>query len=151
SSCGGRQRGGSPAARSSPARHATASRLAVGPTIFARRSSFSAALSSIDSANSFFSLRFSSSSIKQPFGLRHIHAAVFALTVVQGGFRDAVLARQLSRVCPSLVLPQNRNNLLFREPATLHRPSLQQGRTLILRAGKTQRQVRGADLTSPDP
>src|SRR6478672_4392555 len=96
SSCDRRQRGCRPAARSSPARHATASRLAVGPTIFARRSSFSAALSSIDSANSFFSLRFSSSSIKQPFGLRHIHAAVFALTVVQGGFRDAVLARQLS-------------------------------------------------------
>src|SRR5262249_22378679 len=77
----------------------------------------------------------------QPFGLRHIHAAVFALPVVQGGFRDAVFARQVSRLCPSLVLAQNRNDLLFRKPATLHRPSLQQGRTLILRRGKTQWQV----------
>jgi hypothetical protein len=40
------------------------------------------------------------------------------------------------------VLAQNRNDVLFREPATLHRPSLQQGRTLILRGGKTQWQVR---------
>jgi len=31
------------------------------------------------------------------------------------------------------VLAQYRYDLLFREPATLHRPSLQQGRTLILR------------------
>ena len=30
---------------------------------------------------------------------------------------------------------------LFREPATLHRPSLRQGRTLILRGGNTQWQV----------
>src|SRR5205823_14469713 len=80
----------------------------------------------------------------QPLGLRHIHAAVFALPVVQGGFRYAVLARQVSRLCPSLVLAQNRNDLLFREPATLHRPSLQQGRTLILRGGKTQWQVRSS-------
>src|SRR5262249_47762904 len=40
-----------------------------------------------------------------------------------------------------LVRAQNRNDLLFRKPATLHRPSLQQGRTLILRGGKTQWQV----------
>jgi len=39
------------------------------------------------------------------------------------------------------VLAQNPNDLLFREPATLHRPSLQQGRTLILRGGKIQWQV----------
>jgi hypothetical protein len=39
------------------------------------------------------------------------------------------------------VLAQNRNDLFFREPDPLHRPSLQQGRTLILRGGKTQWQV----------
>ena len=39
------------------------------------------------------------------------------------------------------MLAQNRNDLLFREPATLHRPSLQPGRTLIPRGGKTQWQV----------
>src|SRR5262249_16441911 len=38
--------------------------LGSGPYHFFARSSFSAALSSIDSANSFFSLRFSSSSIR---------------------------------------------------------------------------------------
>jgi hypothetical protein len=36
---------------------------------------------------------------------------------------------------------QNRNDLIFREPAALHRPSLQQGRTLILHGGKTPWQV----------
>ena len=39
------------------------------------------------------------------------------------------------------MLAQNRDDLFFREPATLHRPSLRQGRTLILRGGKTQWQV----------
>ena len=58
-------------------------------------------------------------------------------------FRDPMLTRQIGRLCPSFVLAQNPNDLLFREPATLHRPSLQQGRTLILRGGKTQWQVNG--------
>ncbi len=52
-----------------------------------------------------------------------------------------MLTRQIGRLCPSFVLAQNPNDLLFREPATLHRPSLQQGRTLILRGGKIQWQV----------
>jgi hypothetical protein len=39
---------------------------------------------------------------------------------LQGSFR--VLARQLGPLYPSLVLAQN-DELLFREPATLHRPS----------------------------
>jgi hypothetical protein len=42
-----------------------------------------------------------------------------------------MLARQVSRLCPSLVLAQNRNDLLFHEPATVHL-------RLILRGGKTQ-------------
>ena len=52
-----------------------------------------------------------------------------------------MLARQVGRLRLSLVLAQDRNDLLFREPATLHRPSLRQGRTLILHGGKTQWQV----------
>jgi hypothetical protein len=49
-----------------------------------------------------------------------------------------MLARQLASPGPSLLLAQNRDDLFFREPATLHRPSLRQGRTLILRGGKTR-------------
>src|SRR6266702_8165582 len=60
-----------------------------------------------------------------------------------------MLTRQIGRLCPSFVLAQNPNDLLFREPATLHRPSLQQGRTLILRGGKTQWQVTGTQVRSP--
>jgi hypothetical protein len=44
-----------------------------------------------------------------PLGFGHIHAAVLGLPVVQSGFRDAVLARQLGGLCPSLVLAQNRD------------------------------------------
>jgi hypothetical protein len=77
----------------------------------------------------------------QPLGLRHLQAAVFGLPVVQRRFRDPVLARQIGRLRPSLMLAQHRDDLLFREPDTLHRRSLQQGRTLILRGGKTQWQV----------
>jgi hypothetical protein len=39
------------------------------------------------------------------------------------------------------MLAQNHNDLLLSERVTLHCPSLQQGRTLILRGGKTQWQV----------
>jgi hypothetical protein len=49
---------------------------------------------------------------------------------------EPVFARQIGRLCSGLVLAQNRNDLLFSELDTLHRPSLQQGRTLILRGGK---------------
>src|SRR5215813_11945816 len=114
--------------------------LGSGPYHFFARSSFSAALSSIDSANSFFSLRFSSSSIRSRL-TSDTSRPPYLLFQLQSCFRDPVLARQLSRLCPTLVLAQNRNDLLFREPATLHRPSLQHGRTLILRGGKTQWQV----------
>jgi hypothetical protein len=41
-----------------------------------------------------------------------------------------------------LMLAQYRDDLLLREPASLHRPSLQQGRILTLRGGKSQWQVR---------
>jgi hypothetical protein len=54
---------------------------------------------------------------------------------------DAVLARQVSRLCPSLVLAQNRNDLLFREPARSIVCPSSRARTLILRGGKTQWQV----------
>ena len=65
----------------------------------------------------------------QPLGFRHIQAAVLGLPVVQGCFRDPVLARQIGRLCSSLVLAQHPDDLLLCEPDTLHRPSLQQGRS----------------------
>jgi hypothetical protein len=40
------------------------------------------------------------------------------------------------------VLPQYPDNLLFREPDPLHRPSPYGGRTLTPRGGKTQWQVK---------
>jgi hypothetical protein len=49
------------------------------------------------------------------------------------------------------VLAQNRNDLLLSKPDTLHRPSLQQGRTLILRGGKTQWQVTGTNINQITP
>jgi hypothetical protein len=57
-------------------------------------------------------------------GVRHVHAAVFGLPVVQRGFRDAVLASQIGRLRASFVLAQNRDDLLLGEPDPLHRPSL---------------------------
>ena len=43
--------------------------------------------------------------------VRYLHAAVLGLPVVQRGFRDAVLARQIGRLRSGLVLAQNRDDL----------------------------------------
>lgn len=94
-------------------------RLAPGgrPYHFFDRSSRSAAASSICSASSFFSFAFSSSSeLLQTLGFRDVHAAEFGLPVVQGRLRNAVLAREIGGLRPSLVLLQHRNDLLFRKP-----------------------------------
>jgi hypothetical protein len=48
---------------------------------------------------------------------------------------------QYSVLAPSLVLAQNRNDLLLCEPDPFHRSSLQSGRTLNLLGGKSQWQV----------
>src|SRR3712207_7638564 len=40
-------------------------------------------------------------------GVRDVHAAVLGLPVIQGGFRHAVLAAQVGRLCPGLLLAQD--------------------------------------------
>jgi hypothetical protein len=42
----------------------------------------------------------------------------------------SVLARQIRRLRPGLVLLQHPNDLIFREPCSLHLSVLQEGRTL---------------------
>jgi hypothetical protein len=61
--------------------------------------------------------------LPQPLGLRDVHPAEFSLPIVQRRFRDAVLARQISRLRTGLMLAQHANNLLFRKPGSLYRPS----------------------------
>jgi hypothetical protein len=60
----------------------------------------------------------------------YLHAAVLGLPVVKRRFRDAVLARQIRRLRPGLVLLQHPDDLIFREPCSLHLSVLQEGRTL---------------------
>src|SRR6516225_2679882 len=80
------------------------------------------ALSSIASANSCFSLVFSSSSA---FSRRASETSIppYLAFHLKGSVADAVLAAYLNRLCPCLLLPQDRDNLLLTESATLHRPS----------------------------
>src|ERR1700678_2260940 len=73
--------------------------------------------------------------------LGDIHAAVLGLPVVKRRFRDAVLARQIRRLRPGLVLLQHPDDLIFREPCSLHLSVLQEGRTLNSPGGKSQWQV----------
>src|SRR3984885_13422742 len=56
-----------------------------------------------------------------------------------------MLARQIRRLRPGLVLLQHPDDLIFREPCSLHLPVLQEGRTLNPRGGKSQPQVRRGD------
>ena len=55
--------------------------------------------------------------------------------------RDAMLARQIRGLRPSLALLQNPYDLLFREPRSLHLSVRFKGRTPNPRGGKSQRQV----------
>jgi hypothetical protein len=82
----------------------------------------------------------------QPLRLGHIHAAVLGFPVVQHRFTDAVLARQIRRLRSCLVLLQNPDDLLFREPCSLHLPVLQEGQTLNPPGGKSQWQVNGCHV-----
>ena len=80
------------------------------------------ALSSIASANSFFSLVFSSSSA---FSRRASEASIppyLAFPFVKGRVADAVFAAHLNRLRSCLLLPQDRDDLLLTKPAALHRP-----------------------------
>src|ERR1700685_4490167 len=54
-----------------------------------------------------------------------------------------MLARQIRRLRPGLVLLQHPDDLIFREPRSLHLSVLQEARTLNPRGGKSQRQVSG--------
>ena len=58
----------------------------------------------------------------RPARIRHIEPAVLRLPLVERRAADPVLAAHIRRLRPRLLLPQDRDNLLFREPAPLHRP-----------------------------
>src|SRR5271157_601691 len=112
-----------------------------GPYHFFVRSSFSAAWSSIDSANSFFSLRFSSSSDRRrlasdtsmppylAFQLYRVASETPCLRAKSAVFAPASCSRRTPIICSSV-------NLI-----RFIRPSLYGGWTLTPLGGKTQWQV----------
>jgi hypothetical protein len=59
----------------------------------------------------------------QPLGFGYCHAAVTWTSSCKASLRKC----RVDRLRPSLLLAQNRNNLLLREPATLDCPSLPAG------------------------
>src|SRR6185437_8068393 len=75
--------------------------------------------------------------------IRHVHPAELRLPFEEGRAADAMLAEQIGRLHPGLVLAQNPNDLLFRKPRTLHRPSPSRGRTLLKYGGSSGAQVTG--------
>jgi len=56
----------------------------------------------------------------QPLGIGHLEAAELGLPFVEGGAADSVLAAHVGRLRPSFLLPQDPDDLFFREPARLH-------------------------------
>ena len=85
--------------------------------------SFIAARSGICSASSFLSLAFSAAKRLQPLRLRYRHAAKPGLPNVEGASRHAVPAGQVRSFGAYLVLDQNADDLLVREPRSLLCPS----------------------------
>ena len=79
--------------------------------------SFSMALSSIASASKLLQLGVLVLQRLQPPGVRHVHAAELGLPLVECRAADPVLAAHVRRLRPGLLLPQNPDDLLFREPA----------------------------------
>ena len=59
----------------------------------------------------------------QPLGLEHLQPAVLGLPVLDRRLGYRVPPGQLGRLRTSLGLLQNPDDLLFREPRPLHRPS----------------------------
>src|ERR1700684_4580988 len=57
-----------------------------------------------------------------------------------------MLARQIRRLRPGLVLLQHPDDLIFREPRSLHLSVLQEARTLNPRGGKSQREVTSSEI-----
>src|SRR3984885_10598399 len=96
-----------------------------GPYHFFDRSSRSAAASNHLLGQKLLQFGVLVLELLQPFGLGDIHAAILGLPVVKRRFRDAVLARQIRGLRPGLVLLQHPNDLLFREPCSLHLSVLQ--------------------------
>src|SRR5690606_7685104 len=60
----------------------------------------------------------------QPLCIRDVHAAELPLPAIEGLARDVVPAEQLGHFCARLVLLEDRDDLLFREPALPHLSSL---------------------------
>src|SRR5512144_457180 len=56
----------------------------------------------------------------EPLGIRHVEAAILGLPFVEGCAADPVLATNIARLCTGLLLAQDPDDLLFREPARLH-------------------------------
>jgi hypothetical protein len=65
----------------------------------------------------------------------------FGFPIVNRRLRNRVFARQVSSFRTGLLLPQNPDDLLFREPFLLHRVRPAMGRTLIAFGGIFQGQV----------
>src|SRR3546814_4535656 len=53
----------------------------------------------------------------QPSRLRHVQPAIPGLPLVEGGIRDAVTTADIRRLRTGLLLPQDPDDLLFREPS----------------------------------
>ena len=92
-------------------RRAPTLRRVAHPYHFFHRSSFNAALSSMDSASSFLSLRFSSSSVLSRFASDTSKPPYLGLPVVQRRFRDPVLALQLGCLPRRPLLAHNRDGV----------------------------------------
>ena len=79
----------------------------------------------------------------QPLGLRHLQAAVLRLPLVERRAADPVLAADIRRRRSRLVLPQDPDDLLFREPRSSSSSVSPRRRTLPKSGG-----VSGAQVTS---
>src|SRR4029077_13817951 len=85
----------------------------------------------------------------QPAGIRYLQPTVPRLPLVERRAANAVLAADIRRRCPRLLLPQDGNDLLFVEPRSPHHPSPSRRRTLLKSGGDLGAQVTTHDVRTP--
>jgi len=93
------------------------------------------ALSSIASAKSFLSRSILVLQRLQPTGVRHFQTAILGLPLVEGGTADPVLATQVRRPQPGLLLLQYRNDLFLYSVSSSQGTTFDAGSLLLFAVG----------------
>ena len=115
-------------------RCATASRLAAGPTIFCQKLAKCRGFQHLV-GQQLLQLRVLVFQGLQALGVRHVHAAILRLPVIQRRLGDPVLAGQVASLRTRLVLAEHRDDLLLYSVSSSQGVTFDSGSLLLFAVG----------------